>query len=89
MDLIKYVTVMYCIFMLTWANLKRCSEKHDDLAVCLKEGDFDPFPITVNTLLYLEEIIGIDHNKNSINVGVKLWAHWKNPRLSLSNNSAS
>ena len=43
------------------------------MADCLKEGDFDPFPITVNTLLHLEEIIGIDHNENSINVGVKLW----------------
>ena len=80
---------MQCIFMLTWAHLKRCTEKHDDLAVCLKESYFDPSPITVNTLLYLEEIIGIDHNKNSINVGVKLGVQWKNPRLSLSNNSAS
>ena len=59
---------MQCIFMLTWAHLKRCTEKHDDLAVCLKESYFDPSPIIVNTLLYLEEIIGIDHNKNSINV---------------------
>ena len=81
--------MMHCVFMLTYANLKRCSEKHDDVAVCLKEGDFDSSPIIVNTLLYVEEIIDIDHNKNSINVGVKLGVQWKNPRLSLSNNSAS
>ena len=85
----KYLLVIhYCLFKLTWANLKKCSVKHDDLAVCLKEGDLDIFPVKVDTFVNLKKIIEIDENKNSISVGVKLWTQWRDPRLSLSNNSA-
>ena len=89
MNLQKYLLLMhYCLFKLTGANLKRCSEEHDERAICLKEGNLDLFPVKLNTYVYLKEIIEIDENKNSIRVGVKLWAEWKDPRLSLSDNSA-
>ena len=87
MDLLKHLLVMHCLFKVACANLKSCSENHDEMAVCLKEGVLDPFPITVDTYVYLKEIINIDHDKNSISVGVKLLAEWTDPRLSLSNNS--
>ena len=77
---------MLCLFTLSWANLKSCSEKHDELAICLNENNLDPFPMTVYTNVYLNEIIGIDHDKNSISVGVTLWAEWADPRLSVTNN---
>ena len=89
MDLLKYLFVMHCLFKVALANLKSCSENHDEVAICLKEGNFDPFPITVDTYVYLKEIINIDHDKNSISVSVKLLAEWTDPRLSLSNNSVS
>ena len=89
MDLFKYLFVMRCLFKVAWANLKNCSENHDEVAICLKENNHDPFPITVDTYVYLKEIISIDHDKNSISVGVKLLAKWTDPRLSLSNNSVS
>ena len=89
MDSLKYLLIMYCLFKLTWANLKSCSKNHDEVAVCLKEGYIDAFPMTVNTYVYLKEIIDIDHNDNSISVGVKLMVEWTDPRLFLSNNSVS
>ena len=87
MDLLKYLFVIHCLFKVAWANLKTCSENHDEQAVCLKEVYIDPFPIMVTTYVYLKEIIGIDENKNSIGVGVKLVAKWTDPRISLTNNS--
>ena len=89
MDLLKYLFVMHCLFKIAWTNLKSCSENHDEVAICLKEGNFDPFPIAVDTYVYLKEIINIDHDKNSISVRVKLLAEWTDPRLSLSNKSVS
>ena len=89
MDLLKYSFTMHCLFKVAWANLKSCSENHDEVAICIKEVNLDPFPITVETYVYLKEIINIDHDKNSISVGVKLLAEWTDPRLSLSNNSVS
>ena len=80
---------MHCLFKVALANLKSCSKNHDEVAICLKKGYLDPFPITVDMYVYLKEIISIDHDKNSISVGVKLLAKWTDPRLSLSNNSVS
>ena len=89
MDVQKYLLLMhYCLFKLTWANLKRCSENHDKLAICLNKGNSDIFQVTVDTFVYLKEIIKIDENENSIRIDVKLWTQWTDPGLSLSNNSA-
>ena len=89
MDLLKYSFLMHCLFKVARSNQKSCSENHDAVAFCLKEVNLDPFPITVDTYVYLKEIINIDHDKNSISVSVKLLAEWTDPRLSLSNNSVS
>ena len=79
------------LIKLIWADMKSCSEKHDKLEVCIigEEAYTIPFPVIVNSDLYLVEIIDIDEGKHSVSIQVDLWTYWKDPSLASSNNSAT
>ena len=77
------------LFGLTKADLKSCSENHTHLTVCFrkKNGYTEPFPVVVSTELYLNDIISLDEDDNSITFQVGLWSQWNDLGLALSKNS--
>ena len=81
----KYLLVLSCTLNLIQA-LKRCSEKHEVLSVCLIGEDIyaGPVPAQLETWLYLNEIIKIDGDENSFSIHVELLTSWTDPRLALS-----
>ena len=89
MRLFGCLFLLICNFKPNRADLKECAETHDKLELCLtnQDGYSEPFPVVVNTDLYLKEIIEIDDNKKSIKVHVDLWAWWKDEGIALSNDS--
>ena len=80
---------MVCTLQLVWASLKSCSDDHEVLTICLKEGDLykSPLPTLISSDLYLVEIIDIDEDKNSVSIQVDLWTYWKDQLISSSNTS--
>ena len=82
--------LIICNFKPNWANLKACAEKHDQVELCFtnENGYSEPFPVVVNTDLYLEEIIEIDINKKSIKIQADLWFSWKDEGIASSNDSS-
>jgi len=67
------------------------------LAVCLKEKENNgtpgftvplyqyPLPATIETELYLNEIVKIDGDQNSITISIELITYWNDARIGLSN----
>ena len=62
--------VMVCQFNLNMAELKSCSEKHDQLELCFtqKGGYTKPFLLVLGTQFYLKAITDVDEDKNSISI---------------------
>ena len=91
MHLFGCLFLLLCNFKPNWADLKECVESHNKLELCLTSKDVigysPPFPVVVNTILDLKEIIEIDSNKRSIKVQADLWAYWKDKGITLSNDS--
>ena len=91
MRLFGCLFLLICNFKPNWADLKECGEPHNKLELCLTSKDVigysPPFPVVVNTILDLKEIIEIDSNKRSIKVQADLWAYWKDKGITLSNDS--
>lgn len=85
MYILKHMLVLSCTLNLIQA-LKKCSEKHEVLSICLKgENNYaDPVPAQLETWLYLNEIIKIDGDENSFSIHVELITYWTDPRLALS-----
>ena len=85
-----YVKSTFCFFFiflnLGEATLRNCSEKHDQQDICMNgEEDYSyPLPVVLETWLYLNEIIKIDGNENSISMSVELITYWTDPQLGLS-----
>ena len=44
-----------------------------------------PFPVTLETVLHLKEIVNIDEERNSISVQLKMLNFWKDLRITFSN----
>ena len=76
-------------FNLNMAELKSCSQNHDYLELCFTEkgGYTKPFPLVLDTQLYLKAITDVNEDKNSISVQTELWSIWEDQGVALSNNS--
>ena len=90
MDVVKYILVFITIFELSSAALKSCMVEKDQPELCfnVKEGEknyVNPFPVDLETELYLKEIVGIDEDEKSITMQIILMSHWKDPRITVSN----
>ena len=83
--------VISCLFELNVADLLSCSKQHNKKSVCFtNETDyFSPFPVSLDVGIFLEDIIEIDQDKNSISVRLDLWTRWIDLGLSVSNNEGS
>ena len=79
-----------CFYKLNWgARLQVCSEMYDRVGICYKNemGLHElPFPVFLSTTLFLNEIIDINWDKNSITIQARLNINWRNPQLGFSRN---
>ena len=83
------LVIALCFFNFTSAELKRCLDKNDKkLELCFNGEDYvHPIPAVLDTYLYLNKIINIDGDGNSISIHMELITYWSDPGLSLSNGS--
>ena len=61
-----------------------CSEENNANKVCMN-GKNQSFPIQLDTLLYLREIVKINEEENSITLQMVLYNSWTNSMLAPSN----
>ena len=87
MEVIKIMLVFALLFELNWAQLQSCNEEKDQPKICSKGqiGFSEPFPVKLNTTLYLEQIVGIDEDEKSISIQMSFISNWKDSRLDRSN----
>ena len=90
MFLFKYILIISGLCQLSFASLKLCSERQDNLSkkeafICVtnETGYSAPFPIHLTLEVYFINIIKIDENLNMISIQVELWTYWKDPGLNL------
>ena len=85
--LLKIILVLATIFELNWAQLKSCNEEKEKPKICYKgqDGYSEPFPLQLNTTLYLEQIVGIDEDEKSISIQMIVLSDWKVSGLDRSN----
>ena len=87
--LLKIILVLATIFELNWAKLLSCDEEKDQFKICSKglTGFSEPFPVKLNTTLYLEQIVGIDEDEKSVSVQMIFISDWKVSGLDRSNST--
>ena len=87
MEVIKIILVFAPLFELSWAQLKSCNEEKEKPKICYKgqDGYSEPFPLQLNTTLYLEQIVGIDEDEKSISIQMMCISDWKVSGLDRSN----
>ena len=84
------VLVLVALFQLNWAELKSCLEEQNQQTICYKAmqgeiGYVDPFPVVVNTLFDLKEIVDIDEDEKSITAQLVFSIFWKDSQIYRSN----
>ena len=81
--LLKIILVLGTIFELNWAQLQSCDEEKDHPKICSKgqNGFSEPFPVNLNTTMYLDQIVGIDEDDKSISIQMSFISVWKDSRL--------
>ena len=90
MTVVKHILVFITIFELGLAQLRSCLVEKDQPRMCFKavegeKGYVNPFPVSLTTQLYLKEIVSIDEDEKSITVEMNLVTQWKDPRITISN----
>ena len=90
MNIIKSIFIIITIFGLSSAKLRSCLVEKEEPEICFKamkeeKGYVNPFPVNVTTQLYLKEIVSIDEEEKSITVQMVLMSSWKDPRITVSN----
>ena len=89
MKLTKFLTVTFCLFNNLVFCLKSCLTEKDQQRVCFNGTSYNnPFPVVLETTLYLQEIVKIDEEENSICIQVDLFTTWTDPDLDSSNGTA-
>ena len=83
------LNIICLFFKLSSADLRRCLDKNDNkIELCFNGEDYvHPLPAVLDTWLYLNKIIKIDGDGNSISIHMELITFWRDPGLSLSNGS--
>ena len=85
--LLKIILVLATIFEMNWAQLKSCDNEKDQPKICSKgqTGFSEPFPVELNTTMYLDQIVGIDEDEKSISIQMSFISYWKDSRIDRSN----
>ena len=92
MHILKCLLALLCLFEITFASLKLCSQPEDKLSknedleevlICFTNETryFAPFPITLVLGFYIKNVIKIDEDLDSISIQVELWTYWRDPGL--------
>lgn len=70
--------------------LRACTEDHDIVETCsVDELYIPPMPVEIQTMVYLNDIHGVDEVAKSISIYVELEAYWQDPGVSVSGNDSS
>jgi hypothetical protein len=90
MNVMKSIWIFITILELSSAKLRSCLVEKEEQELCFKamNGEkvyVNPFPVNVTTQLYLKEIVSIDEDEKSITVEMNLVTQWKDPRITISN----
>jgi hypothetical protein len=93
MNVVQHIFVFITIFELDSAQLRSCLLEKDQPRICFKaiegeKGYVNPFPVHLTTQLYLKEIVSIDEGEKSITLEINLYSAWKDPRITISNETA-
>ena len=93
MNVVQQSIVCITIFELGSAQLRSCLQEKDQPRICFKaiegeKGYVNPFPVHLTTQLYLKEIVSIDEAEKSITLELNLFSSWKDPRITISNETA-
>ena len=78
MNVLKIILVLGTIFELNWAQLKSCDEEEGNSKICSKgqDGYSEPFPLKLNTTLFINQIVGIDEDEKSISIQMTFISNW-------------
>ena len=90
MNVVQHTMVFFTIFELGSAQLRSCLLEEDQPRICFKaiegeKGYVNPFPVPLTTQFYLKEIVSIDEGEKSITLEINLISSWKDPRITISN----
>ena len=88
LSIIKCLLGLSCLINISFASLKFCSESQEKLPkkfICFKNetGYSAPFPITLVLEVYIQNVIKIDEDLNSISIQAELRTYWTDPGLHL------
>ena len=86
----RCLLVFATIFEISWAELKSCSEEQEQQTICFNalKGEktyVSPFPVVLNTIFSIKEIVGIDEDEQSITTQLIFWIIWKDSQIDRSN----
>ena len=94
LSIIKYLLGLSCLINISFASLNFCSESQEKLSkkevlqdafICFtnETGYSAPFPITLVLEVYIQNVIKVDEDLNSISIQAELWTYWTDPGLHL------
>lgn len=88
----KNQEVLVVLFHLLHLNqaLQSCNDDHAIVETCsVEELYLPPMPVEIQTMVYLNDIHGVDEVAKSISIYVELEAYWIDPGISISGNDSS
>ena len=90
MNVANCVLVLAALFQLNWAELKSCLEEQNQPTICFKpmQGEIGyvvPFPVVLDTLFDLKEIVDIDEDEKSITAQLLFSIFWTDSQIYRSN----
>ena len=89
MNLTRFLIVTVCLLDDVVFCLQNCLVEKDQQRVCFRGKSYNnPFPVVLETTLYLQEIVKIDEEENSICIQVDLFTTWTDPDIDASNGTA-
>ena len=93
MNVANCVLVLAALFQLNWAELKSCLEEQNQPTICFKaiQGEIGyvvPFPVVLDTLFDLKEIVDINEDEKSITVQLLFAIFWKDSQIYRSNGTS-
>ena len=74
-----YIVIWICLFTSNRAMTNNCLVDIEPLNICAKS-----LPLILDTKLFLNDIVSIEENDNSIGIQASLACQWKPPQLNLS-----
>ena len=85
--LVSVCLIPYVVFCQYGADIQSCSVESNQPKICIvaNESYQKPFPVILDTELYLSEIVNLDEEGNSISIQLDLNSFWKDLGLTHSN----